>query len=210
MICMFKVIHYYMQMYLKILEINVSKYINLILLTFICTWISMASIFKRTGVEQELLTDMLLIIEKGIRGGICHAIYRYATTNNKCTKNYDKNIELSYLMYLDANNLYGWAMFQKLFVNGFKWKKNTSKFNEIFMKGYEEVSDKEYILEEDVEYPKRLHNLDNVLKKKNKKMKIKKSNKLVCNLNDRNNYVVHIRPLKQALNHGLVLKKCIE
>ena len=123
MICMFKVIHYYMQMYLKTLEINVSKYINLILLTFICTWISMASIFKRTGVEQELLADMLLMIEKGIRGGICHAIYRYATTNNKYTKNYDKNIELSYLMYLDANNLYGWAMFQKLFVNGFKWKK---------------------------------------------------------------------------------------
>ena len=210
MICMFKVIHYYMQMYLKTLEINVSKYINLILLTCICTWISMASIFKRTGVEQELLTDMLLMIEKGIREGICHAIYRYATTNNKHTKNYDKNIELSYLMYLDANNLYGWAMFQKLFVNGFKWKKNTSKFNEIFMKGYEEVSDKEYILEEDVEYPKRLHNLDNVLKRKNKKTKIKKSNKLVCNLYDRNNYVVHIRPLKQALNHGLVLKKCIE
>ena len=210
MICMFKVIHYYMQMYLKTLEINVSKYINLILLTFICTWISMASIFKRTGVKQELLTDMLLMIEKGIREGICHAIYRYATTNNKYTKNYDKNIELSYLMYLDANNLYGWAMFQKLFVNGFKWKKNTSKFNEIFMKGYEEVSDKEYILEEDVEYPKRLHSLDNVLKRKNKRMKIKKTNKLVCNLYDRNNYVVHIRPLKQALNHGLVLKKCIE
>ena len=203
MICMFKVIHYYMQMYLKTLEINVSKYINLILLTCICTWISMASIFKRTGVEQELLTDMLLMIEKGIREGICHAIYRYATTNNKYTKNYDKNIELSYLMYLDANNLYGWAMFQKLFVNGFKWKKNTSKFNEIFMKGYEEVSDKEYILEEDVEYPKRLHNLDNVLKRKNKRMKIKKSNKLVYNLYDRNNYVVHIRPLKQALNHML-------
>ena len=203
MICMFKVIHYYMQMYLKTLEINVSKYINLILLTCICTWISMASIFKRTGVEQELLTDMLLMIEKGIRERICHAIYRYATTNNKHTKNYDKNIELSYLMYLDANNLYGWAMFQKLFVNGFKWKKNTSKFNEIFMKGYEEVSDKEYILEEDAEYPKRLHNLDNVLKRKNKRMKIKKSNKLVCNLYDRNNYVVHIRPLKQALNHML-------
>ena len=89
-------------------------------------------------------------------------------------------------------------------------EKNTSKFNEIFMKGYEEVSDKEYILEEDVEYPKRLHSLDNVLKRKNKRMKIKKTNKLVCNLYDRNNYVVHIRPLKQALNHGLVLRKCIE
>ena len=66
---------------------------------------------------------MLLMVEKGIRGGICHAIHRYAKANNKYMKNYNKNIELSYLMYLDANNLYGWAMFQKLPVNGFKWKK---------------------------------------------------------------------------------------
>ena len=66
---------------------------------------------------------MLMITEKGIRGGICHAIYRYAKENNEHMKNYNKNIALSYLMYLDANNLYGWAMFQKLPVNGFKWKK---------------------------------------------------------------------------------------
>ena len=63
---------------------------------------------------------MLLMVEKGIRGGICHAIHRYAKANNKYTKNYDKNITLSYLMYLDANNLYGWGMSQKLPVNSFK------------------------------------------------------------------------------------------
>ena len=68
--------------------------------------------------------DMLLMIEKGIRGGICHAIHRYAKANNKCMKNYDKNIESSYLMYLDANHLYGWAMYQKLPINGFKGAKS--------------------------------------------------------------------------------------
>ena len=66
---------------------------------------------------------MLLMVEKGIRGGVCQAIHRYAKVNNKYMNNYDKSIISSYLMYLDANNLYGWAVFQKLPVNGFKWVK---------------------------------------------------------------------------------------
>ena len=71
----------------------------------------------------EFITDanMLLIVEKGIIGGVCHAIHRYAKTNNKYMKNYNKNEDLLYLMYLDTNNLHGWAMSQKLPVNGFKW-----------------------------------------------------------------------------------------
>ena len=83
---------------------------------------------KKTKVELELLTDidMLLMVEKGTRGGICQAIHRYAKANNKYMKNYDKNNESSYIEYLDANNLYGWAMSHKLPVNDFKWikKKN--------------------------------------------------------------------------------------
>ena len=114
---------------------------------------------KKTVVKLELVTDvdMLLMVEKGIRGGICHAIYRYAKANNKYMKNYNKDKEESFLQYSDDNNLYGWAMSQKLSVNGFKWKKNMSKFNEEFIKNYDEDSDKGYITEVDVKYPKKLH-----------------------------------------------------
>ena len=66
--------------------------------------------------------------------------------NNKYMKNYDKSIESSYLMYLDANNLYGWAMYQKLPVNGFKWVNYLSRFNEKFIKNYNEKSDIWYFL----------------------------------------------------------------
>ena len=124
----------------------------------IWTWLAWKACLKKTGIRLELLTnvDMLLMVEKGTRGGICHAIHRYAKANNKYMKNYDKNIELSYLMYLDANNLYGWAMSQKLPVDGFKWIKKLSEFNEDFIKNYDENSDKGCFLEVDVDYPHEL------------------------------------------------------
>ena len=113
---------------------------------------------KKTKVELELLTDidMLLMVEKGTRGGICQAIHRYAKANNKYMKNYDKNTTSSHLIYLDANNLYGWAMSQKLPVNGFEWVISLSKFDERFIKNYDENSDKGYFLEVDVEYPNKV------------------------------------------------------
>ena len=104
---------------------------------------------------------MLMMVEKGIRGGICNAVYGYAKANNKYMKNYNKNIESSYLEYLDANNLYGWAMSQKLPVDDFNWieEDNLSKFDEKLIKDYDENSDKGYILEVDIEYPKNFHKL---------------------------------------------------
>ena len=112
---------------------------------------------KKTGVKLELLTDidMLMMVEKGIRGGICQSTHRYANANNKYMKNYNEKIESSYLMYLDANNLCGWAMSQKLPVSGFKWENDILSFNENFIKNYDENSDVEYFLEVDIEYTKK-------------------------------------------------------
>ena len=136
---------------------------------------------KKTKVELELLTDvdMLLTVEKGIRGEICHAIYRYAKGNNKYIKNYNKDIEESFLAYLDDNNLHGWAMSQKLSASGFKWKKNMLKFNGEFIKNYDKDSDKGYILKVDVEYPKNLHGLHEDLPFLPQRMEIGKCKKLV-------------------------------
>ena len=104
-------------------------------------------------------------------------------------KNYDKNEESSYIQYLDANNLYGWAMSQKLPVNGFKWVNDVTEINEEFIENYDENNDKGYILEVDVKYPKKLHDLHNDLPFLPKRMKINKCKKLVCNL--RNKKKIH-------------------
>ena len=102
----------------------------------------MANVLKNTKAELELLTDidMLYMVQKGIRGGICHAIHRYTTANNKYMKEYNKGNEWPYIMYWDANNLYGWEMSQNLPVDGFEWKKNTSKFNEKFIKNHKKIA----------------------------------------------------------------------
>ena len=96
------------------------------------------------------------MIEKGIRGGICQSTYRYAKANNKYMKNYNKNIESSFIEYLDVNNLYGWAMSQKLPINGFNRIKEEelSNFNEDFIKTYDENGDTGYFLEGDIDYLK--------------------------------------------------------
>ena len=77
---------------------------------------------------------MVLMVEKGIRGGICYSIYRYTKANNKYMKDYDKNKESPYIQYWDVNNLYRWAISQKLPVNNFEWVEDTSEFNEDFRK----------------------------------------------------------------------------
>ena len=124
-------------------------------------------------------------------------------------KNYDKNIESSYIEYLDANNLYGWAMSQKLPVNGFKWvkQKKLSKFNEDFIKKYDEDSNTGYFLEADIDYPKELFNFHKDLPFLPEIKKVEKVEKLICSIENKEKYVIHIKALKQALNHGLKLKK---
>ena len=164
---------------------------------------------KKTEVELELITDpdMLLMVEKEIRGGICHAIIGYAKANNKYMKNYDKNKESLFLENLDANNVYGWAMSQKVPANGFKFVRKVSKIDANFIKNCDEDTDKGYILEVDVKYPNNLHDLHSDLQFLPERMKIYKCIKLVCNLYDKKTYVVYIRSLKQALNHGIILNK---
>ena len=189
-------------MHLKVYELDPAHFLSL-------PGLAWQACLKKTSIELELLTDydMLLMVEEGIRGGICHSIHRYAKANNKYMKNYDESKESSYIQYLEANNLYGWAMSQKLPVNDFKWIEDTSKINEEFIKNYDENNDKGYILEVDVKYPKRLHKLHSDLLFLPKRMKIDKCKKLVCNLLNKKKYVVHTNSLKQALNHGLKVKK---
>ena len=130
---------------------------------------------------------MSMIVEKRIRGGICHAINKYAKANKKYMKNYDKDMELSYLKYLVAKNLYGWAISKKPSVNGFEWVEDLSQFKEDFIQNYDEESNKGYFLEVDVEYPKKLFtrvalSFHSDLPFLSERNKILKCNKLVCDV----------------------------
>ena len=167
--------------------------------------------FKKTKVKLDILTDidMFLMVEKGIRGGICHSIYQYAKSSNKYMKDYNKNRESSYIQYWDVNNSYGLVVPQKLPVNNFDCIKNTSQFNEDFIKSYNEESNEGYFLKVDVQYLEELNELHNDLPFLTERIKIEKVKKLVADLHNKTEYVIHIKNLKQALNHGLVLKKVL-
>ena len=161
---------------------------------------------KHTGIRLELLTnpDMLLMFEQGIRGGITQAVRKYASANNKYMGDkFNPNEDTTYLQYLDANNLYGWAMSQPLPTGGFKWV--DVKPNEI--SELATGTDKGYLLEVDVSYPKELHNPHNDLPFMCERMEINGVEKLVPNLRDKKNYVIHIQALNQVLQHGLRLDR---
>ena len=142
----------------------------------------MASLLNKNKCKFRIITDidMLLMIEAGIRGGMCQSIHWHDKANNKYMKNYDKSIESSYLMYLDANNLYGWAMSQKLHVTGCNWVNDLSRFIENFIKNYNENSDIGYFLEVDIEYPKQLWSSHKDLPFLPERKKLEKVEKLVC------------------------------
>jgi hypothetical protein len=155
---------------------------------------------KLTEVELDLISDpdMYLLVERGIRGGISTITKRHAIANNKYMANYDPKKESKYLPYLDANNLYGWAMSQPLPIKNFEW------MNDSELEKWEEHS---CILEVDLEYPDDLHDLHNEYPLAPERITVNKTEKLIPNLNNKVKYVLHHTNLKQYLNLGLKLTK---
>ena len=165
---------------------------------------------KKTRIRLELLLDpdILLMFKRGNRGGFTQSIDGLNPIIHMCS-NFDPNLPTKYLQYLDANNLYDWAMSQPLPTIGFCWvdikPDKISKLAKHKSKGY--------LLEVDVCYPKELHDSHNDLPFMCERMKINGVKKLFPNLYDMKRYVIHIRALDQALKHGLVpehIHKAIE
>ena len=187
--------------------------------------LSWDALLKMTGVNLDLIADLdqQLFIEKGMRGGISTITHRHAVANNKYMKNYNLEEESSYLMYLDANNLYGWAMSQSLPTGDFRWMDPEDYISE----NYTEDTRKGVILEVSLEYPYELHDLhndyplapekilitDDMLSPYCRDLKAKgnissgRVHKLVPNLLDKEKYVLHYRNLQLYLSLGLKLKK---
>ena len=156
---------------------------------------------KKTGVELELLSDpdMLLMFEKGIRGGISMISNRHGKANNSYMDDeYDDKRATKYITYLDANNLYGWAMCKPLATSNFKWMDDGELMS---WKNY--GSSNACILEVDLEYPKELHDLHNDYPLAPERLVLGKVEKLVPNLNDKIKYVIHYENLKLYESLGL-------
>ena len=187
--------------------------------------LSWDALLKMTEVNLDLISDIdqQLFIEKGMRGGISTITHRYAKANNKYMKDYNPEEASSYLMYLDANNLYGWAMSQSLPVGDFKWIDP----EDFILENYTVDTRKGVILEVDLEYPEELHDLhneyplapekilvtDDMLSNYCKNLKEMgnissgRVKKLIPNLLPKEKYVLHYRNLKLYLSLGLKLKK---
>ena len=190
--------------------------------------LSWDAMLKMPDIKLELMTDidMFQIIEKGMRGGISYIANRYGKANNKYMKEYDEKTPSKYIMYLDANNLYGWAMSQYLPTGGFRWM-SEKQINNLDLAKYKENSKKGLILEVDLEYPKELHNLHNdyplaaervcvtkdMLSEYCKKIAAKYNistglvSKLVPTLKNKEKYVLHYRNLQLYLDLGLKINK---
>ena len=168
------------------------------------------AMLKMTKINLELLSDidMLLMVEKGIRGGVSMISNRYGKANNKYMKDYNKKEASKYLMYVDANNLYGWAMVKKLPIHSFKWMTEKELKNLFKVQVVQFWERTPCILEVDLEYPEELHDLHNDYPLCPERVECNhKVKKLIPNLRHKNNYVVHYKTLMQYLNLGMELKK---
>ena len=190
--------------------------------------LSWDAMLKMTDIQLELMTDidMFLFIEGAMKGGISYIANRYGKANNKYMKVYDENAPSKYIMYLDANNLYGWAMSQYLPTGGFRWM-TQKQIDKIDLGKYNEYSDKGIILEVDLEYPKELHNLHNDYPLATEKLKVSDDmlseyckkiaskfnistglvHKLIPTLSDKEKYVLHYRNLQLYIDLGLKVTK---
>ena len=190
--------------------------------------LSWDAMLKMTNIKLELMTDidMFQFIEKGLRGGISYIANRYGKANNKYMKKYDEKAPSKYIMYLDANNLYGWAMSQYLPTGGFKWM-TQKQIDKIDLAKYKKDSDKGIILEVDLEYPEELHDLHNDYPLAAEKIKVTNDmlseycknisdkynisiglvHKLIPTLSNKKNYVLHYRNLQLYLSLGLKVDK---
>lgn len=172
--------------------------------------LSWDAMLKYTQVELDLMTDvdMLMFIEKGVRGGISQCSKRYSEANNKYMDDYDPSNPSKYLMYLDANNLYGYSMMQYLPIGEFEWCQKNFTVDDIL--NIADDASTGYIFEVDLEYPQHLHDhhKDYPFCPENRKVPgTRNETKLLLTLFDKKNYVVHYKMLKCALQQGLILKK---
>jgi len=169
------------------------------------TWDAM---LKHTGIRFELLTDidMLLFLERGIRGGLSQCSNRYARANNKYAGTYDSSEPSTYLMYFDVNNLYGWAMCQPLPYADFQWVDDVANFDIMSVTSESLIG---YILEVDLAYPRGLHDshADLPFCPTCDKPPGKRSDKLLATLYDKHRYVTYYRNLQQCVRHGLRVTK---
>ena len=187
--------------------------------------LSWDAMLKMTETTLELISDvdMFLFIEKGMRGGISYIANRYGKANNKYMKNYNPEEASKYIMYLDANNLYGWAMSQYLPTDGFEWLTE----EEVDLSKYNDESEKGLVLEVDLEYPEELHDLHNDYPLAPEKIKVTEDmlspysreiaekfkvkvglvEKLVPTLGKKEKYVLHYHNLQLYMSLGLKLTK---